>query len=101
MARPNVFPADELAEHLKDIPTWRHDGNTIVREIACSDFAAAVGLVNSIAILAEKMDHHPDLLIHGWNKVRVTLSTHDQGGLTTLDIELAKQINALSIDTLS
>ncbi|MBN9400665.1 MAG: 4a-hydroxytetrahydrobiopterin dehydratase ['Candidatus Kapabacteria' thiocyanatum] len=101
MARPSLLTEDELAEHIKDIPLWRRDGATIVREIAASDFAAAVGVVNAIALLAEKADHHPDLLIYGWNKVRVTLSTHDQGGLTILDIRLAKQIDALAFSTIA
>jgi 4a-hydroxytetrahydrobiopterin dehydratase len=100
MARPPLLDEQELAEHLKDLTLWRRDGTTIVREVSCSDFAAAMGLVNAIALLAEKADHHPDLLIYGWNKVRVTLSTHDQGGLTILDVRLAKQIDALSIDTM-
>lgn len=91
---------EELGEHLKDIPLWRRDGATIVREIPCSDFAAAIGLVNAIALLAEKADHHPDILVYGWNKVRVTLSTHDQGGLTILDIRLAKNIDSLNMNTL-
>jgi len=73
MARPTPLSDDELAEHLKDIPLWRRDGATIVREIPCSDFASAIGLVNAIALHAEKMDHHPDLLVYGWNKVRITL----------------------------
>lgn len=101
MARPSLLTEDELAEHIKDIQLWRRDGATIVREIAASDFAAAVGVVNAIALLAEKADHHPDLLIYGWNKVRVTLSTHDQGGLTILDIRLAKQIDALAFSTIA
>lgn len=101
MARPSLLTEEELSEHLVDVTMWRRDGATIVREIPCSDFAAAAGLFNAIALLAEKMDHHPDILVYGWNKVRVTLSTHDQGGLTILDIRLAKQIDALKIDTLS
>jgi 4a-hydroxytetrahydrobiopterin dehydratase len=101
MARPTPLSDDELAEHLKDIPLWRRDGATIVREIPCSDFASAIGLVNAIALHAEKMDHHPDLLVYGWNKVRITLSTHDQGALTILDIRLAKAIDSLSTNTLA
>jgi len=97
MARPTPLSEDELSEHLLDIPLWRLDGVTIVREMPTSDFAAAIGLINAIAILAEKMDHHPDLLVYGWNKVRVTVSTHDQGALTILDIKLAKQIDTLKI----
>ena len=95
MARPTPLTEDELAEHLKDLPLWRRDGATLVREHATSDFAAAIGLVNAIALHAEKMDHHPDLLVHGWNKLKITLSTHDQGALTILDIRLAKSIDAL------
>ena len=101
MARPSLLTEEELSEHLKDVTMWRRDGATIVREMPCSDFAAAIGVVNAIALLAEKLDHHPDILVYGWNKVRVTLSTHDQGGLTVLDFQLAKQIDALKIDTLS
>ena len=101
MARPSLLTEEELSEHLKDVTMWRRDGATIVREMPCSDFAAAIVVVNAIALLAEKLDHHPDILVYGWNKVRVTLSTHDQGGLTVLDFQLAKQIDALKIDTLS
>lgn len=101
MARPTPMSEEELGEHLKDIPLWRRDGATIVREVPCSDFAAAIGLVNAIALLAEKADHHPDILVYGWNKVRITLSTHDQGGLTILDIRLAKSIDALNMNVLS
>ncbi|MDZ4745916.1 MAG: 4a-hydroxytetrahydrobiopterin dehydratase [bacterium] len=101
MARPALLNEVELAQHLKDILLWRHEGATIVREIATSNFAAAIGLVNAIALLAEKADHHPDLFVFGWNKLRVTLSTHDQGGLTINDIKLAKEVDALSINTLA
>ena len=96
MARPTPLTEDELAQHLKDIPLWRRDGATIVRELSTPDFASAIGLVNAIALHAEKMDHHPDILVHGWNKLKITLSTHDQGGLTILDIRLAKQIDSLT-----
>ncbi|MCX6140601.1 MAG: 4a-hydroxytetrahydrobiopterin dehydratase [Candidatus Kapabacteria bacterium] len=100
MARPTPLSVDELSEHCKDIPLWRLDGATLVREMSTSDFAAAIGLVNAIALLAEKMDHHPDILVYGWNKVRIIVSTHDQGALTILDVQLAKQIDALKIVTL-
>lgn len=101
MPRPALLSEAEIAEHLKDIPLWRRDGATIVREVPCSDFAAAVGLVNAVALLAERADHHPDVLLYGWNKVRITLSTHDQGGLTILDIRLARAIDALKFDALA
>lgn len=96
MARPQLLNEDEIKIELKLNPDWNQTGNTIVREIAVSNFASAVGLVNSIAVLAEAMDHHPDLLIYGWNKVRIILSTHDRGGLTELDFKLARKIEELS-----
>jgi 4a-hydroxytetrahydrobiopterin dehydratase len=101
MARPSLLSEADLIEHLKDIPLWRRDGATVVREIQASNFAAAIGLVNAVALLAEAMDHHPDLFVYGWNKLRITLSTHDQGGLTILDIQLAKKIDALQFSQLS
>lgn len=101
MARPSLLSEAELTEHLLDIPLWRRDGATVVREIQASNFAAAIGLLNAVALLAEAMDHHPDMLVYGWNKVRITLSTHDQGGLTILDVQLAKKIDALSFSPLS
>jgi len=97
MSRPSPLSEEEITEHLKDIPLWRRDGATLVREMPTSDFAAAIGLVIAIALHAERMDHHPDILVYGWNKVRVTVSTHDQGAITILDIKLAKQIEALHI----
>jgi len=96
MARPTPLSEEELSEHRKDIPLWRRSGATLVREIQASDFPAAVGLVNAIALHAERMDHHPDILLYGWNKLRITLSTHDQGALTILDVRLAKAIDSLS-----
>jgi 4a-hydroxytetrahydrobiopterin dehydratase len=101
MARPSLLDATEIAAHLLDVPLWSQEGATIVREVPTSDFAAAIGLVNAVALLAERADHHPDILVYGWNKVRITLSTHDQGGLTILDFRLAKAIDALSINTLA
>lgn len=100
MPRPPLLADVDVAEHCKDLPLWRRDGATIVRDVPTSDFAAAVGFVNAVALLAEKADHHPDILIHGWNKVRLVLSTHDQGGLTILDFRLAAQIDALSFTTI-
>jgi 4a-hydroxytetrahydrobiopterin dehydratase len=101
MPRPTPLGEQELTDHLADLPLWRLDGATLVREIPASDFAAAIGLVNTVALIAERMDHHPDILVFGWNKVRFTLSTHDQGGITILDIQLAKRIDEIKFDSMS
>jgi 4a-hydroxytetrahydrobiopterin dehydratase len=72
---------------------WRREGETIVRECKLADFAAALTFVNRVGEAAEGMNHHPDILLHGWNKVTLTLSTHSQGGLTDADFELATRID--------
>jgi 4a-hydroxytetrahydrobiopterin dehydratase len=75
---------------------WARDGGRIVREYKLADFAAAIAFVNRVAELAQAANHHPDILVHGWNKVRLTLSTHSQGGLTEADFQLAAQIDRLA-----
>ena len=95
MARPEKLSEVYITEHLKNLHFWKRDGDSILREIVTKNFTSAVGLINSIAILAETMDHHPDILLYGWNKLRITLSTHDQGGLTDLDFKLAKKIEEI------
>lgn len=68
----------------------------LVADLKFADFAAAISFVNRVAVVAEERNHHPDILIHGWNKVRLTLSTHDAGGaITSADHELAAAIDAL------
>jgi 4a-hydroxytetrahydrobiopterin dehydratase len=96
MQRPDLLTDNEIKNELSDSPEWKLESNTINREIVAPNFPAAIGLVNAIAILAEKADHHPDILIYGWNKIRISLSTHDKGGLTKLDFQLAKEIDNLN-----
>ncbi len=74
---------------------WRRDGEAIVREYKLTDFATAIAFVNRVADLAERVNHHPDILVHGWNRVRLTLSTHSAGGLTEADLSLASEIDRL------
>jgi 4a-hydroxytetrahydrobiopterin dehydratase len=74
---------------------WSREEDAIVRERKLADFAAAIAFVNRVADLAEQANHHPDMLVHGWNHVRLTLSTHSQGGLTEADFELASEIDRL------
>lgn len=75
---------------------WRREGKALVREWRLADFAAAVAFVERVAEVAEESNHHPDILIHGWNKVRLTLSTHSEGGITAADLALAQRIERLS-----
>jgi 4a-hydroxytetrahydrobiopterin dehydratase len=66
---------------------WRRAHESLVREWKLADFAAALEFVNSVAALAEQANHHPDILLHGWNRVTLTLSTHSEGGLTAADFD--------------
>jgi 4a-hydroxytetrahydrobiopterin dehydratase len=75
---------------------WIRNGQAIARECKLADFAAAIAFVNRVAELAEAADHHPDILLHGWNRVRLELSTHSAGGLTAADFALAAQIDGLA-----
>jgi 4a-hydroxytetrahydrobiopterin dehydratase len=76
---------------------WRRsEPQAIAREFKFADFAAAIAFVNRVAEAAEEMGHHPDILVHGWNRVRLTLSTHSQGGVTAADFELAGRIDRLA-----
>ncbi len=86
----------EIASELESLPLWERQGDAIVREFVAADFAAAAGLISSIAVLAESDGHHPDIMLYGWNKVRVVLSTREVAGLTELDFGLAKKIEKLN-----
>jgi 4a-hydroxytetrahydrobiopterin dehydratase len=87
--------SDEQIEQRLSSTEWRRDGQAIVREYELADFARAIAFVNRVAELAEDANHHPDILVHAWNKVRLELSTHSQGGLTDADFALAKRIDGL------
>jgi 4a-hydroxytetrahydrobiopterin dehydratase len=85
----------QIEQHLQSAD-WRREGQAIVRELKFDDFAAAIAFVDRVAAAAEAANHHPDILVHGWNKVRLTLSTHSEGGLTDADFALAGELDALA-----
>jgi 4a-hydroxytetrahydrobiopterin dehydratase len=86
---------DEIERRLAG-GAWSREGQAIRREWQLADFAAAIAFVNRVAELAEQANHHPDILLHGWNRVRLELSTHSAGGLTAADLALAERIDALA-----
>lgn len=86
---------DEINDRLQRLPHWEIIENEISRNFVTINFKTAVGFINQIAELAEEMDHHPDILLHSWNNVSVTLSTHSEGGLTEKDFSLAARIQKL------
>lgn len=92
---PAKFSADEIAAALPAIPGWRAEGDSIQHTFTFADHIAAVGFVVRVAMAAEVADHHPDLRIV-YNRVDITLNSHDAGGVTSRDIALATTINALA-----
>jgi 4a-hydroxytetrahydrobiopterin dehydratase len=87
----------ETRRQLGGVPDWRlGEDSTIVRELAFADFVEAIAFVDRVAAAAEAVNHHPDILVYSWNKVRLTLSTHSEGGLTAADFELAAQLDQLA-----
>ena len=74
---------------------WSQRPDALERDFEFADFAAAMAFVNRVAAVAEERNHHPDIFVHGWNKVRLTLSTHSEGGLTDADHALARAIDEM------
>lgn len=88
-----VLSESDVDTRLAD-SAWRREGEAITREWKLADFAAAIAFVNQVAELAEQANHHPDIYLHGWNKVRLQFSTHSEGGITQADIDMAARIDA-------
>ena len=82
---------EEIARQLGDLPGWTREGDEIRASYEAPDFPAAIRLVDEVAVEAEDMDHHPDIDIR-WRTVKFVLSTHSEGGLTQLDVELAHRV---------
>ncbi len=92
MARPKLLSEDGIARRLLEVPEWRRAGNAITRTWTFDDFPPALAFINRVGELAEAADHHPDIY-NSWATVRLSLATHDAGGLTDRDFDLAKRID--------
>ncbi len=86
---------EEIARQLADLPGWAGDEVELARSYSFPEFLVLVRAVDEIAVVAEAMNHHPDLDIR-WRTLRVVLSTHDAGGVTQLDIEMAHRIHEIA-----
>ena len=95
MARPTKLEAADVDVWLASHTGWAREGEAIVKTFEVADFGAAVGLTVRLGFVAEKRDHHPDVLV-AWGKARVLWTTHDAGGITRLDLELAEATEKLA-----
>jgi len=93
MARPTRLEEDQIAGRLATLPGWERDGDEISKSFELPTFPEAIAFVSRVADRAEAANHHPDIDIR-WRTVHLTLTTHDAGGLTDLDFDLASEIEA-------
>lgn len=90
----SVLSDDTVDERLEGTG-WRREDGTIVRDVELDGFKAAMALANRVAEAANEANHHPDILVHGYKHVRLTLSTHSAGGVTDNDLALAQTIDVM------
>ena len=95
MARPTRLTDEQVRERLGSIPGWDLAGDKLHREFRFKDFKRAFSFMTAVALVAEGLDHHPDWS-NVYNKVRVHLTTHEAGGLTQRDLDLAARMDALA-----
>jgi 4a-hydroxytetrahydrobiopterin dehydratase len=91
----NILNKKEIDDKLKELKGWSFTDSRIGKEFKFKDFKAALDFVNRIGKAADEMNHHPDILLHSWNKVKITVSTHSEGGVTDKDFQLAEKIEGL------
>lgn len=82
---------------LAEINKWSFANNSLIKEFQLENFSDALAFVVKVGLESEKIDHHPDMLLYGWNKVRITLVTHSAGGVTEKDFNLANKINQINL----
>ena len=83
---------DQINSNLKNLNDWNYENDSITKQFQFKDFIEALAFVNTVGLEAEKMDHHPDILMFAWNKVKISISTHSAGGITEKDFALAQKI---------
>lgn len=92
----SLLTDEQVEQALTERPDWRREDKELVCDRSFKDFAEAMSFVNAVARVAEDRNHHPDILVHGWNNVRLRVSTHSEGGLTEADLGLVDAVDALS-----
>ena len=94
MSRAAVLDGAELAAALEALEGWHEQGGALHRTLTFADFSEAFGFMTRVALVAEKMDHHPDWS-NSWNRVTIELWSHDEGAITVRDVALAQRIDAV------
>ncbi len=84
----------EIIEALRDLDGWQRQGDALCRQFRFANFRAAFGFMAQVALIAETLDHHPEWS-NVYDRVDVAITTHDRGGITGLDVEFARRVNAI------
>jgi 4a-hydroxytetrahydrobiopterin dehydratase len=100
MADKKVATDTEVRSALAELPGWKQQGKALAKQYEMKGFKAAMAFAGTVGELAERADHHPDILIQ-FSKVTLTLSSHDVGGISDRDVRLARQIEAAAKDQLA
>ncbi len=95
MARPTRLDDAAVSQWLASHAGWAREGDVLTKTYTLADFPSAIGFVTKVALLAEKLDHHPDITIN-FRKVTLRYSTHDAGGLTTLDLQSGERADGFA-----
>jgi len=88
----NKLNQQQINSDLTKFSGWSYENESISKEFQFKDFIEALSFVNAVGLESEKMDHHPDILMFAWNKVKIAISTHSAGGVTEKDFSLAQKI---------
>ena len=100
MAEKGLSTDQQIEGALAELPGWKRQGKSILKTFDLKGFKAAMAFSGTVGELADRADHHPDILIQ-YSKVTLTLSSHDAGGVTDRDLRLARQIEAAAKDQLA
>lgn len=96
MTRRRLLADHEIAELVAARPRWRHEGDRLVAVFDFADFTAAFAWMTAVALISQRLDHHPDWS-NSWNHVEVRLSTHSAGGVTELDRTWVDAVEVLDL----
>jgi 4a-hydroxytetrahydrobiopterin dehydratase len=89
-----ILDQEEISHHLNEYPNWTGGAEDLHRQFTAHDFPSAIAVVDKVAVIAEELNHHPDIDIR-WTTLRFRLTTHSAGGVTELDLELARRIEGV------
>ena len=95
MTKLQKMENNQISDALSDLAGWTLSAGKLHREYVFADFVTAFGFMSGAALVAQRLDHHPEWS-NAWNKVEIDLTTHDAGGITSLDVKLAGEMEALA-----